>query len=109
MGDVIDPLFLSEILVGLLKQPKVIIPAVVVLLIIALFTINEIIKQSEFREIENKLIPQLKKTIEESDPWNTTAAFQLAQRIEQIQPDHPELIALKSEISAIVTIETIDV
>ena len=88
------------------KRPKVFVPAVLVLLVITLFAVREIIRQTDYSKVENELIPQLIKTIEESDPWNTTAAFHLAQQIEQIQPDHPELITLWPEISAIVTIET---
>jgi serine/threonine protein kinase len=91
---------------SLIKRPMVSIAVAIVLLLIAVFAIKEIMQQSDYREVETELIPILKKTIEESEPFNTTAAFRLAQQIEQIQSDHLELITLWPEISSKVTIDT---
>ena len=88
-------------------NPRVAIPALILLLAVGLLTHWFLSRQSKIRWARQEALPQIERLLEEGDFWrDTTAAYALAEKAEAYIPHDPKLAQLFSRISFNISVKT---
>ncbi len=88
-----------------IRKPKVAIPAVCAVLIIALASIWFLDRQAKIRWAREEILPEVERLIEAS--WrDTTEPYRLAEEAERYIPNDPKLAELYSKCSLNINIQT---
>ncbi len=89
------------------RNPRVAIPAMILLLAVGLFTHWSLSRQAKIRWARQEALPQIERLLEEGDFWrDTTAAYALAEKAEAYIPHDPRLAGLFSKISFNMSVKT---
>ena len=89
------------------RTPRVAIPALIVLLAIALLGRWFLGREAKMRWSRQEALPQIERLLEEGDFWrDTTAAYALAEKAEAYIPHDPKLAELFSKISFNISVKT---
>jgi dienelactone hydrolase/tRNA A-37 threonylcarbamoyl transferase component Bud32 len=91
----------------LLRRPKVLIPAMLVIGVLAASSFFYFRHQARVRWAREKLLPEIAHIVEENDAWrNLGPAFRLAERAEKVIPNDRLLAKLFSKCSLNINIRT---
>ena len=89
------------------RNPRVAIPALILLLAVGLLTHWFLSRQAKIRWAKQEALPQIERLVEEGDFWrDTTAAYALAEKAEAYIPHDPTLAELFSKISFNISVKT---
>ncbi|TFG75617.1 MAG: PEGA domain-containing protein, partial [Chrysiogenales bacterium] len=91
----------------ILLRPKVVIPAAIVICVLAASAFFYFKYQARVRWAREKLLPEIARIVEENDAWrNLGPAFRLAEQAEKIIPSDLQLAELFSKCSLNINIRT---
>ena len=89
------------------RNPRVTIPALILLLAVGLLTHWFLSRQAKIRWARQEALPQIERLLEEGDFWrDTTAAYALAEKAEAYIPHDPRLAKLFSKTSVNISVKT---
>jgi eukaryotic-like serine/threonine-protein kinase len=89
------------------RNPRVAIPALILLLAVGLLTHWFLSRQAKIRWARQEAVPRIERLLEEGDFWrDTTAAYALAEQAEAYIPHDSRLAELFSKISFNISVKT---